>query len=143
MTKSKKIMKEEEDPWTFCPKCYSIRFKYEDSLGTECCEDCGCTDLKTSTFEEWDKLYRNRYGHPYLEDAGLVKKSPIFLLTDEQLKTRLFKHPDCMRICKELYPAFPGGLSKEDAVLLLFSKLVNDNRLDALRMNLYNRTKNK
>ena len=124
-------MKEEEDPWTFCPKCYSIRFKYEDSLGTECCE------------EEWDKLYRNRYGHPYLEDAGLVKKSPIFLLTDEQLKTRLFKHSDCMRICKELYPAFPGGLSKEDAVLLLFSKLVNDNRLDALRMNLYNRTKNK
>ena len=142
MTKPKKTIKnEEEEPWTFCPKCYSIKFRFEDSLGTDCCEDCGCTDLRTSTFEEWDKLYRNRYGRPFLEDKGLIKKSPVFLLTEEQLKTKLFKHPSCMEICKELYPSFPGGLGKEDAVLLLFSKLDIDNRLDALRMNLYNRTK--
>lgn len=138
-SKSKRY--DDEEPWTFCPKCYSIKFRFEDSLGTDCCEECGCTDLRTSTFEEWDKLYRNRYGRPYLEDTGLVKKSPVFLLSVKELKTKLFKHPRCREICKELYPSFPGGLSREDSVLLLFSKLCNDNRLDALRMNLYNRTK--
>lgn len=132
----------EEKDWCFCSKCYSIKFKYEDSIGMECCEDCGCTDFTTSTFEEWEMLYKNRYGHPYLE-APTIRKSPIFLLSDGQLKARLFKSPSCKEICKTLYPSFPEGLSKEDSVLLLFSKLCQDNRLNALRMELYNQNKTK
>ena len=132
----------QEEPWVFCERCYSIRFKYEDSLGMECCEDCGCTDFKSSTFEDWEKLYKNRYGHPYLEDCNSIKKSTVFLLSDEQLKTKLFKSSACKEICRKLYTGFPGGLSNEDSVLLLFSKLYRDNRLDALRLELAYRDKN-
>lgn len=132
---------EEEDAWMFCARCYSIRFKYEDSIGMECCKDCGCTDFRQSTFEEWNSLYKNRYGHPYLEDKGVIRRSPVFLLSIEQLKTRLFKSSYCMDMCKALYPGFPDGLSKEDSVLLLFSKLEKDNRVDALRMEMYDRNK--
>jgi len=31
------------------------------------CDSCGSTDIKKCNIEEWRSLYKQRYGHDYLE----------------------------------------------------------------------------
>lgn len=55
-------------PVYYCRKCLSLNIK---SVGTEegCefCDECGSTDIVTTTIEEWENLYKNKHGHRYLE----------------------------------------------------------------------------
>jgi hypothetical protein len=39
-------------------------------------------------------------------------------------------------IIHSLYPRFPRGLGKADAIIMLFNFLIRDNRLDDLRLTL-------
>lgn len=139
MTKQRKPKDYDEEPVTYCAKCYSLRIVYEDIIGVDCCGECGCSDLLTSSIEEWEKLYARRYGHKYMEDKGDIKKSPMFQLSNDKLKALVFDHPEWRDICKALYPTFPGGLGKADSIILLFAKLYQESRLDDLRMELINR----
>lgn len=143
MSKQNKMEEYDSEPVTYCSKCYSIKIKYEESIGMDCCEDCGCTDFKTSTFEEWEKLYERRYGHKFMEEKGDIKKSPMFQLTNDQLKREVANNPLWKCICRTLYPDFPNWLNKADSIILLFAKLYQDNRLDDLRIELINQDKNK
>ena len=138
MSKQEKIKEYESDPVTFCARCYSLKYKYEESIGMECCMECGCTDCKTTSFEEWNKLYIGRYGHEYLKIKRDPKKSPLFTMPISKLKDRVFNNSSWKEICKSLYPKFPEGLSRTDSVIMLFSQLCKDNRLDDLRMKLIN-----
>lgn len=125
-----------EEPITYCSRCYSLKIVYEDAIGDDYCDDCGCLELKTTSIEEWEDLYEKRYGHKYVASNHDIRKSPIFLMSPEKLKTTLYNCSEWKEICKELYPAFPDGISKSDSVILLFAKLCNDNRLDELRLRL-------
>lgn len=138
MPQQKNYKKYEEEPVTYCARCYSLKIKYEESIGMDCCSDCGCTDFKTSSFEEWEKLFEERYGHRFVESTKDIRKSPIFQLTYSQLKNKVIQSPSWRKICKSLYPAFPRGFSKADSIILLFEKLCQDNRLDDLRIELMN-----
>lgn len=131
-----------DEPVTYCSKCYSLNIRYEDSIGMDCCGECGCTDFLTSNYEEWEKKFKERYGHKYLEEKGDLKKSPIFQMTNKQLKQRLYSDPSWKAICKKLYPAFPIWLDKADSIILLFTKLYQDNRIEDLKMELINQDKN-
>lgn len=31
------------------------------------CEDCGTVDIACSSFEEWDEMYVEKYGHHFVE----------------------------------------------------------------------------
>lgn len=31
------------------------------------CEDCGTIDIATTSFEQWDEMYVERYGHHFME----------------------------------------------------------------------------
>lgn len=130
------------DPVIFCSKCYSLKIIHEDTVNSDCCGECGCSDLSTSTIDEWEKLYKNRYGHRYIEKGNDIRRSPIFLMSNEKLKTMVFKSPDWREICQALYPTFPNWLSRTDSVILLFAKLCQENRIDELRVELINRNKN-
>lgn len=123
----------DSEPVTYCAKCYSLKVFYEDTVGMDCCRDCGCTDLRTSSFEEWENLYKQKYGHKFLEAKGSVKRNPIFQMDATKLKSEVYKHPLWRDICRELYPAFPQWLSKADSIILLFAKLYQDNRMDELK----------
>ena len=131
----------ESDQVTFCAECYSLRYRYEESIGMDCCMDCGCTDCRTASFEEWERLYKERYGHKYLEIKKDIRKSPLFLMSVENLKSKVFNDPSWKDICKKLYPSFPEGIGRADSVILLFAKLCQDNRVDDIRMELANRNK--
>ena len=137
----RKVEDFDAEPVVYCPRCYSLNIVYEDAIRADCCGDCGCSDVKTSTIDIWEKLYQKRYGHKFVERSNNVRDSFIFQMSTERLKTMLFKDPSWREICKTLYPTFPGGLSKADSVILLFAKLCQENRLDDLRMELLKRNK--
>lgn len=143
MVKGKKLENYDSEPVTYCAKCYSLNIVHEDAIDSDCCGDCGCSDLKTSSIEEWEKLYEGRFGHKFVEKNHDIRKNPIFLLSVSKLKQRVFDSPLCMNLCKAMYPTFPGGLSRADSVILLFAKLCQDNRLDELRIEMIKQSRTK
>lgn len=62
MAKQENINEMELDTVDFCSKCYSLKIKYEDSIGMDCCEDCGCTDFKK---------------HPLMSGRSCIKKGMV------------------------------------------------------------------
>lgn len=135
----KRIKEDEEDSVIYCSKCYSLKIVHENSIGADCCKECGCTDTRTTSFNRWEGLYQRRYGHKYLEEEDSIKKSPIYTMSISKLKTLLYKYSTWRDICKTMYTSFPEGLNKTDSIMLLFAKLDQDNRVDDLRTELIRR----
>lgn len=53
----------------YCKDCLSLKIKFVEGLdNSEYCCDCNSTNIVKSSFKEWDKLYRNKYHHSYLEE---------------------------------------------------------------------------
>lgn len=56
-------------PVLYCKHCLSLKVRnipvMEDS---DYCDDCGATDIGECLIEEWETLYKNKYGHKYLEE---------------------------------------------------------------------------
>lgn len=139
MSEQLKINDYDSEPVMFCSRCYSLSIIYEEAIGSDCCGECGCSDMKTATIDEWEKLYEGRYGHKFVVKTNDVRNSPIFALSLSKLKTLVHNREDWKDICKSIYPNFPEGLGKSDSVILLFAKVSNDNKLDDLRIELINR----
>lgn len=131
----------DSEPVVFCPRCYSLNIIYEEAVGEDCCGECGCSDVQTSSIEEWEKLYEKRYGQKFVKESSNIRKHPIFLLNTGKLKTLVYNNPSWREICFKLYPSFPNGLSKADSIVLLFAKLCENNRMNDLREELINRDK--
>lgn len=55
-------------PVLYCKNCLSLKIRnipvVEDS---DYCDDCGSTDTGECLIEEWETLYKSRYGHKYLD----------------------------------------------------------------------------
>lgn len=142
MSEHKKVEDYDLEPVLYCAKCYSLKIKYEESIDTECCMDCGCSDTQEASIEEWERLYEQRYGHKYTEKSNDIRKSPIFKLSLSKLKTKVFEHPKWKSIIQSLYPTLPKGIGKTDIVLWAFNKAIKDNRLDDLRISLIKHLRN-
>ena len=138
MSRQEKLREYDEDPIMYCSRCYSIKIKHDDAIDLDCCKECGCTDFKTSDVFTWEKLFQGRYGHKYVESSHDIRKSPIFMLSMARLKSKVYNDECWKELCRTMYPNFPGGLSKADSVVLLFAKIIQDNRLDELRIELIN-----
>lgn len=138
MSKQDKIKDYDSEPVLYCANCYSLKILHEDSIDMDYCGECGCSNFKEASAEEWSELFERRYGHKFIEDSKNVKRSPIFLMSIDKLKSKVYKDSSWKELCTSLYPTFPGGLSRADSVILLFAKLSQDNRLDDLRMKLIN-----
>ena len=54
-------------PVYYCKSCLSLGVKSVASgLDLDYCKDCGSTDIEQTHIEDWQKLYRERYGFDYL-----------------------------------------------------------------------------
>lgn len=124
----------DSEPVVYCSKCYSLKIKHEDLIDADYCMECGCSDVLTSSIEEWERLYENRYGSPYVKRNNDPKTTYIFKLSLNELKEKVYNSPEWDEIIKALYPRFPKGLGKADSVILLFDRLIRDNRLNDLKM---------
>jgi len=137
MTNQEKLQDYDSEPVFYCTRCYSLKVKYEEAIDAECCGECGCSDIASCSIEEWETKFQKRYGNKYTVKSEDPRTSPIFKMTLEKLKTKVYEMPIWKNIIHALYPKFPEGLSKADSLLLLFDKLIKDNRLDDLKMLLY------
>lgn len=56
-----------DEPVFYCKSCLSLGIKTVASgLDLDYCKDCGSTDIEQTHIENWQKLYRERYGFDYL-----------------------------------------------------------------------------
>lgn len=57
------------EPVFYCKHCLNLKIRgipfMEDS---EYCDECGSTDIVQCDIHEWQELYKNKYGHYYLEE---------------------------------------------------------------------------
>ena len=125
------------EPVRYCSKCFSLKIKYEDTLGFECCADCGCSEISEAPIDIWEKKYIKKYGHRLVVKNEDPKKTYIFKLSINDLKTKVYKYLDWRTIVYSIYPNFPGGYGREDSIILFFDKLYRDNRIDDLRLLLW------
>ena len=131
----------DDEPVLYCKRCYSLSIRHEDAIGMDCCTECGCSDIAEASFDEWENLYSNRYGHKFVEKNTDPKKSYIFNLPIRDLKSIMYKEDNWKNVIKSIYPGFPEGLGREDSIIMFFDKLAKDNNMDSLRMYLYKHRK--
>lgn len=131
----------DSEPVRYCAKCYSLKVKYEEALDSECCAECGCTDILEAPIDEWEKKYERRYGHKFAVKEEDPKKTFIFRLSTEELKTRIYQSAAWRDIIKSFYPSFPSGWGKADSILLFFDTIVKQGRLNELKLFLFKRFK--
>ncbi len=134
MPTEKEINDYDSEPVRYCARCYSLKVKYDETLDFEYCGDCGCSDIAEGSIEEWEKKYEGRYGSKFAVKNKDPKKSFIFSLSIEQLKTKIYQSEKWREIIKSMYPHFPGGYSKIDSLLLFFNTVLTQNRLDELKL---------
>lgn len=69
MSNSKEKNEYNEEPVLYCKNCLSIRIRNIEKIeNSDYCDDCGSTDIAECSIEEWENLYKSRYGHKYLEN---------------------------------------------------------------------------
>lgn len=127
------------EPVEYCSRCYSLKIKHEDAIDADVCAECGCTEIASTDIDTWEKLYEKRYGRKYVTCNNDPRTSIYFKLPISTLKTKLYYDNRLLAaVLHKLYPRFPRGLSREDAIIILFDYLSKDNRMDDLRMCFYN-----
>lgn len=138
MSTQEKLKEYDSEPVRYCPRCFSLKIRYEDAIGSDCCMECGCSDIAETTIENWERMYEHRYGDTYVAHDKDIKGTPIFKCSIGELKDKVYESPNYRDIITKMYPSFPGGFSRIDSVLLFFDKLSKDNRIDELRIILLN-----
>lgn len=57
-----------DEPVHYCANCLSLKIStvlVDDDL--DYCEECGATDIKQTSIEDWEQLYKERYGMYFLD----------------------------------------------------------------------------
>ena len=50
----------DEEPVWYCNRCLSLAIV--NVVGFDCCcNDCGCTDVRSDSIGNWEKMYKERY----------------------------------------------------------------------------------
>ena len=58
----------DDEPVYYCRRCLSLRIGQVPMVTDKSyCEDCGTIDIATTSFEQWDEMYVERYGHHFME----------------------------------------------------------------------------
>lgn len=137
MSEQEKFNDYDSEPIFYCATCLSLKIKHEEAIDSDCCGECGCTNILQSTVEEWEKLYEKKYGRKYAEKTNDVRNSPYYKMPFNKLMEKVLNSPKWEDIIKAIYSGVPKGVSKVDSVVLFFGKLVDDNKLDRLKELLY------
>lgn len=131
-------------PVRYCSKCYSLRIGYiQGADNSDYCESCGCSDIAETSIEEWEKLYEERYGHPYIQKDNTYKNSKASKVSIFELKRMLYHSPYFRAIVFDMYPSLPSRMDKPDLMMMFFDKVSKDNRIEELRYLLYTKQSQK
>jgi hypothetical protein len=53
------------EPVYYCKHCLSLKIRGYEEM--DYCDDCGSTNTGKCSIEEWEELYKNKFGHKYLD----------------------------------------------------------------------------
>lgn len=57
------------EPVFYCKHCLSLRVRHIQGLNdSEYCDSCGSTNIEETSIEDWENMYKNKFGHNYLEE---------------------------------------------------------------------------
>ena len=56
----------DNEPVYYCPHCLSLKIKILNSF-IDYCDDCGCTEIETTTIDEWQRMYRERFNKDFTD----------------------------------------------------------------------------
>ena len=56
----------DEDNVLYCPNCLSLQIIGIEGTDICYCGKCGHTNIAECSFDEWDKMYKKKYGKKYL-----------------------------------------------------------------------------
>jgi predicted RNA-binding protein with PUA-like domain len=60
-----------DEPVFYCTNCLSLKIRSVMPIeGSEYCDKCGSTSVSTCNIKEWEELYRQKYGHNYIEESN-------------------------------------------------------------------------
>jgi len=122
------------EPVRYCPRCYSLRIgSIEGVEDSDYCMDCGCAESAEASIGDWERMYKARYGRPFVEGGGNPRRSRIYRMSLPELRQELYGHPRCRSIIKAFYPTFPDYLTRAEMTLLFFDRACRDKRLGELR----------
>lgn len=54
------------EPVYYCSNCLSLKI-LSLSEHIDFCDECGSTEINTTSIYEWEELYKNKYKKPYLK----------------------------------------------------------------------------
>ena len=55
-------------PLFYCKQCLSLRIKSVPGVANmDYCDECNSTNIEQTSIEEWEDLYKRRYGYKFLE----------------------------------------------------------------------------
>lgn len=94
---------------------------------------CGCSEVRHANIREWEKLYKRRYGHKFVERNPDLPRTKIYDMTLQELMKEVYDSPLCMEMIEGMYPNLCKGITHADAVLLFFDRAIKDGRLDEIR----------
>lgn len=72
LTKTEQSPKEDYNkiPVHYCKECLSLAVMRVARMDDACyCDACGSTDIEQTSIEEWEELYKKRYGFRYLDNT--------------------------------------------------------------------------
>jgi hypothetical protein len=121
------------EPVKYCAKCYSLKIVYEDTVDSDCCYECGSSDVLEAPIDVWEKKYERRYGHKFVTRSSDPNTLMVSRMGIKELQNFVCDSPEWKRIVFTMYPSFPRGFGKTDSVILLFNKILKDGRLNDLR----------
>lgn len=56
-----------DEPVFYCRRCLSLNIRqFPLNVDQGYCDDCGTVDVGSTSIEEWNKMYEEKYGHPYI-----------------------------------------------------------------------------
>ena len=63
---------EDDEPVCYCRNCLGLGVIYigEQIDNILCCRDCGSLDIDFAFINDWASLYKNKYGHYFIEENG-------------------------------------------------------------------------
>ena len=63
----------DEDNVLYCSSCLSLKIMDIEGTNMCYCGECGCTEVKETDIDTWDKMYEKKYGKKFV-----VKKKRYF-----------------------------------------------------------------
>lgn len=56
------------EPVLYCKHCLSLKIRNIPNMeDSDYCDKCGSTDIEECSIEEWETLYKDKYGYNFLE----------------------------------------------------------------------------